>query len=115
VLTQQIHAVVYRASQNRQLKKGVKEATKTIIRGTSEFIVMAADTDPFDNLLPLRQLCEDKNVPYVFVPSKITLARVCAIPGNRCTVSSASVTFNEGSKLQNSIRAIKHKIERLLD
>ena len=45
-------------------------ATKTLNRGISEFIVMAADTEPLEILLHLPLLCEDKNVPYVFVRSK---------------------------------------------
>ena len=39
-------------------------------RGLSEFIVMAADAEPLEILLHLPLLCEDKNVPYVFVRSK---------------------------------------------
>ena len=31
---------------------------------------MAADTEPLEILLHLPLLCEDQNVPYVFVPSK---------------------------------------------
>ncbi len=39
-------------------------------RGLAEFIVMAADAEPLEILLHLPLLCEDKNVPYVFVRSK---------------------------------------------
>jgi len=46
------------------------QATKTLNRGTSEIIVLAADTAPLAILLHLPLLCEDKNVPYVYVPSK---------------------------------------------
>ena len=45
-------------------------ATKTLNRGIAEFIVMAADTEPLEIILHLPLLCEDKNVPYVFVRSK---------------------------------------------
>lgn len=45
-------------------------ATKTLNRGISELIVLAADAEPLEILLHLPLLCEDKNVPYVFVPSK---------------------------------------------
>ncbi len=86
-------------------------ATKTLNRGTSEFIVLAADTEPLEILLHLPLLCEDKNVPYVFVPSKIALGRACGVAR---AVISASVTSNEHSELQNQIRAVKDKIERLL-
>ena len=35
-------------------------ATKTLNRGISEFIVLAADTEPLEILLHLPLLCEDK-------------------------------------------------------
>lgn len=45
-------------------------ATKALNRGLTEFIVMAADAEPLEILLHLPLLCEDKNVPYVFIRSK---------------------------------------------
>lgn len=54
-------------------------ATKTLNRGISEFVVMAADTEPIEILLHLPLLAEDKNVPYVFVPSKAALGRACGV------------------------------------
>lgn len=59
--------IVQQASNYKQLKKGANEATKTLNRGISEFVVMAADTEPIEILLHLPLLAEDKNVPYVFV------------------------------------------------
>ncbi|KAL7270207.1 RNA binding protein snu13 [Rhizina undulata] len=109
-LTQLILDLVQQASHYRQLKKGANEATKTLNRGISEFIVLAADTAPLEIVLHLPLLCEDKNVPYVFVPSKIALGRACGVSR---AVISASVTSNEASELQGQIRAIKDKIEKL--
>ncbi|KAK6332854.1 RNA binding protein snu13 [Orbilia brochopaga] len=110
-LTQQILDIIQQANNYRQLKKGANEATKTLNRGISEFIVMAADTSPIEILLHLPLLCEDKNVPYVFVPSKIALGRACGVSR---AVISASVTTNEASELSQQIKAVKDKIERLL-
>lgn len=42
------------------LKKGANEATKALNRGKSELVVMAADADPFEILLHLPFLAEDK-------------------------------------------------------
>lgn len=86
-------------------------ATKTLNRGISEFIVMAADTEPIEILLHLPLLCEDKNVPYVFVPSKSALGRACGVSR---AVISASVTTNEASDLRPQIQSIKNAIEKLL-
>jgi U4/U6 small nuclear ribonucleoprotein SNU13 len=58
-----IHSHHFQACNYKQLKKGANEATKTLNRGVSEFIVMAADTEPLEILLHLPLLCEDKNVP----------------------------------------------------
>jgi len=69
-LTVTILDLVAQANNYKQLKKGANEATKTLNRGISEFVVMAADTEPLEILLHLPLLAEDKNVPYVFVPSK---------------------------------------------
>ncbi len=46
----------------RQLKKGANEATKTLNRGVSELVVLAADAQPLAILLHIPLLCEDKNV-----------------------------------------------------
>ena len=110
-LSQQILDLVQQASHYKQLRKGANEATKTLNRGISEFIVMAADTDPIEILLHLPLLCEDKNVPYVFVPSKSALGRACGVSR---AVISASVTTNEGSDLRSQITTIKNAIEKLL-
>lgn len=64
-LTQEILDLVQQASHYRQLKKGANEATKTLNRGISEIVILAADTAPLAILLHLPLLCEDKNTPYV--------------------------------------------------
>ncbi|CAG8514385.1 12387_t:CDS:2 [Racocetra fulgida] len=139
-LTNQILDLVQQAMHYKQLKKGANEgkfacafgpnferhlrkefsyyfssknniATKTLNRGMSEFIVMTADAQPIEILLHLPLLCEDKNVPYVFVPSKTALGRACGVSR---AVIAASITSNEASELRPQIQAIKTQIERLL-
>lgn len=86
-------------------------ATKTLNRGISEFIIMAADTEPIEILLHLPLLCEDKNVPYVFVPSKIALGRATGVSR---PVIACSITSNEASQLKPQILKMKEAIEKLL-
>ncbi|PWN25827.1 13 kDa ribonucleo protein-associated protein [Jaminaea rosea] len=110
-LTSQILDLVQQASHYKQLKKGANEATKTLNRGICEFIIMTADVEPIEIVLHLPLLCEDKNVPYVFVPSKTALGRACGVSR---PVVAASVTTNENRELQGQITTIKNAIERLL-
>lgn len=86
-------------------------ATKTLNRGISEFIIMAADTDPLEILLHLPLLCEDKNVPYVFVSSKVALGRACGVSR---PVIACSITSNDASQLKPQVLSMKDDIERLL-
>ncbi|KAH9906632.1 50S ribosomal protein L30e-like protein [Xylariomycetidae sp. FL2044] len=110
-LAQEILDLVQQASHARQLKKGANEATKTLNRGISEIVLLAADANPLAILLHIPLLCEDKNTPYVFVPSKIALGRACGVSR---AVIAASITTNESSDLTNQIRALKDKVERLM-
>merc|ERR1712032_840858 len=57
-------------------------------------------SEPLEILLHIPLLCEDKNVPYVFVRSKQALGRACGVSR---PVIAASVTQNEGrSSLRSS-------------
>ncbi|KAH8804794.1 putative snRNP and snoRNP protein [Xylogone sp. PMI_703] len=110
-LTQSILDLVQQSSHYRQLKKGANEATKTLNRGISEVVILAADASPLAILLHLPLLAEDKNVPYVFVPSKQALGRACGVSR---AVIACSITTNEASDLMGQIRELKDKIERLM-
>ncbi|KAL4896279.1 50S ribosomal protein L30e-like protein [Aspergillus ambiguus] len=110
-LTQNLLDLVQQASHYRQLKKGANEATKTLNRGTSELVILAADTSPLAIVLHLPLLAEDKNVPYVYVPSKLALGRATGVSR---PVIAASITSNEASDLTGQIRAVRDKVERLM-
>lgn len=110
-LTNSILELVQQAGQYKQLKKGANEATKTLNRGIAEFIVLTADTEPIEILLHLPLLCEEKNVPYIFVPSKAALGRACNVSR---PVISASVTTGESKELSSQITSVKNAIEKLM-
>ncbi|XP_017490836.1 PREDICTED: NHP2-like protein 1 homolog, partial [Rhagoletis zephyria] len=110
-LTAKIFNVLQQANNYKQLKKGANEATKTLNRNLSELIVMAADTEPLEILLHLPLLCEDKNVPYVFIRSKHALGRACGVSRQ---IIACSITTSEGSMLKSQIETLRHEIEKLL-
>jgi len=110
-LTTKIMNLVQQAANYKQIRKGANEATKTLNRNLSELIVMAADAEPLEILLHLPLLCEDKNVPYVFVRSKNALGRACGVSRQ---VIACSITANEGSQLKPQITSLTQEIEKLL-
>eukprot|EP01061_Rhynchopus_euleeides_P022650 TRINITY_DN3699_c0_g2_i1.p1 TRINITY_DN3699_c0_g2~~TRINITY_DN3699_c0_g2_i1.p1 ORF type:complete len:127 (+),score=69.43 TRINITY_DN3699_c0_g2_i1:64-444(+) len=110
-LTRKILDLVQQASNYKQLKKGANEATKTLNRGISELIVMSGDCNPIEIVLHLPLLCEDKNVPYVFIPSKASLGRAAGVTRN---VIAVSIITSDGDQLRSQIDKLKLDIEKLL-
>ncbi|MEM3227328.1 MAG: 50S ribosomal protein L7Ae [Candidatus Micrarchaeaceae archaeon] len=63
------------AKQSGTVKKGANEVTKSIERGLATFVAIAGDVEPEEVVIHLPTLCEQKKVPYVFVPSKLELGK----------------------------------------
>jgi len=72
----------------------VNECIKFLNKGTSEIVILAADCDPIEIVMGLPIICEEKNVPYCFVPSKAALGRACGI---KRQVVACTILFHEGS------------------
>ncbi|BFU25007.1 13 kda ribonucleoprotein-associated protein putative [Entamoeba histolytica] len=101
---------VQQAQQNGFVKKGANEATKALNRGKADIVIIAADTKPIEIVLHLPILCEDKNVPYVFVGSKAALGRACGV--SRDVIAVAII--NDKGKSAPSVETMKDEIEKLL-
>ena len=105
-----IFNTITRCSQLKKIKKGANEATKTLNRGISDLIVIAADVKPLEIVLHLPLLCEDKNVPYVFVESQRLLGRACGVSR---PVIAASILNNTSEELKETITKLKEEVEKL--
>ena len=82
---------------------------RVLCAGITELIILAADTEPLAILLHLPLLCEDKNVPYVFVPSRAALGRACGVSRS---VIACSILSNEQSQIKSQLNAVKEQIAR---
>ena len=80
-------------------------------RGQCDLVILAGDTEPIEILMHLPLLCEDKNVPYVFVPSMAALGRACGVTR---TVIAVAIVSTEGSQLKPQVTALQREIEKLL-
>ena len=108
-LTAAILELVGAATQNKQISRGANETIKALNKNRAEFVVIAGDTDPIETVLGLPILCEDKNVPYIFITSRAALGQACNITRS---VIACAVKTKDNSRLQKSIDALKLKIEQ---
>ena len=67
------------ASKTGIVRKGTNEATKAIERSIAKLIVIAEDVDPPEVIAHLPLLCDERKIPYVFVPSKDKLGNAVGI------------------------------------
>ena len=110
-LTKKIIDLCNQATLYKQMKKGANETTKSLNRGVADLVILAADTEPLEIVLHLPLLCEDKNVPYVYVPKQSDLGRACGVSRN---IVAAVILHHPDSQLQSQINEMKDKVEQLL-
>ncbi|KAI2473188.1 L30e-like protein [Annulohypoxylon bovei var. microspora] len=80
--TKKVMKTVRKAAKHKTLKRGVKEVVKSLRKspagGPSNtsfpgVVVLAGDISPMDVISHIPVLCEDVNVPYIFVTSRAEL------------------------------------------
>ncbi len=67
------------ASKSGNVRKGTNEATKAVERAQAKLVVIAEDVDPPEVIAHLPLLCDERRIPYVFVPSKDKLGAAVGI------------------------------------
>lgn len=65
--------VVEGARDTGALRKGTNEVTKVVERGQAKLVVLAEDVQPEEVVAHIPILCEEKGVPYMYVPTKADL------------------------------------------
>jgi large subunit ribosomal protein L7Ae len=100
--------LVEKARDNGKISKGANEVTKQVERGQAKLVVMAEDISPEEILAHMPLLCEEKNIPYAYVPSKDELGSAAGL-----TVSTAAVAILNPGKDKAGIEGIVKKIEPL--
>ena len=67
------------ASKSGVVRKGTNEATKAVERSQAKLVVIAEDVDPPEVVAHLPLLCDERKIPYVFVPKKDKLGNAIGI------------------------------------
>jgi len=100
------YELIEKARDNGKICKGANETTKQVERGQAKLVVMAEDVSPEEILAHMPMLCEEKNIPYTYVPSKEQLG-IAAGMG----VSTTAVAVLNPGKEKAGIENIVKKLE----
>jgi large subunit ribosomal protein L7Ae len=89
-ISDKVLQLVQIASETGKVRIGTNEVTKSSERAEAKLVVMAEDVDPVEILVHVPMLCEEKRIPYLYVPKKARLGQSAGL-----TKSAASVAVVE--------------------
>lgn len=69
-LTKKLYKVVKKSQKAKRLKRGVREVVKGLRKDEKGLIILAGDVSPIDVISHIPVFCEDKGVPYCYVPTR---------------------------------------------
>jgi len=107
-LQDRAYEIVEVARDTGKVRKGTNETTKAIERGRAKFVVIAEDVDPPEIVFHLPLMCEEKNIPYIYVPSKAKLGTALGID-----VASASAAIIDPGEAKGMLEDLSKKLKEL--
>eukprot|EP01112_Ceratiomyxa_fruticulosa_P004664 TRINITY_DN15203_c0_g1_i1.p1 TRINITY_DN15203_c0_g1~~TRINITY_DN15203_c0_g1_i1.p1 ORF type:complete len:164 (+),score=44.88 TRINITY_DN15203_c0_g1_i1:53-493(+) len=103
--------------ERRELKRGVRIISKILRKAKqakttnpNRLLVIAGDVSPIDIITHIPVLCEENNVPYVYVPSKDDLATGSETKGSTCCVL---LDLNNDSPQLKLLKQCQEKVQKM--
>jgi len=100
--------VVKLVRSSGRLKKGLNEVTRAVERGQAKFVVIAEDVDPPEIVAYLPILCDEKRVPYVYVPSKKGLGEAAGLE-----VAASAVAIIDPGEAKGYLEELIKKVNEI--
>jgi large subunit ribosomal protein L7Ae len=96
------------AKDTGKLRKGTNETTKAIERGIAKLVVIAEDVEPPQVVAHLPILCDERKIPYLYVPSKLELGKSAGLD-----VGSAAISVVEPGDGAQSLKELTKAFDSL--
>lgn len=107
-LADKAYEAVENARDKGKLRKGTNETTKAIERKRAVLVVIAEDVDPVEIVAHLPPLCDEKGIPYIYVPSKRELGAAAGID-----IGAAAISIVEAGQAKEVVKEIIERIREL--
>ena len=107
-LSDKAYQLVQVARDSGKVRKGTNESTKAIERAVAKLVLIAEDVDPPQVVAHLQILCEERKIPYLFVPSKLDLGRAAGLD-----VGCAAVSVLDGGEASKTLKEITDATDQL--
>ncbi|XP_057653305.1 H/ACA ribonucleoprotein complex subunit 2-like protein [Diorhabda carinulata] len=108
-LTKRCYKLVKKAmKQKTYIRCGLKDVQKRLRKGETGIVLFAGDIWPIEIMCHLPIVCEDKNIPYVFVPSRKDLGGAMGVKRGCLTV-----LIREHQDYKDSFDALAEEVKHL--
>ncbi len=104
-LADKVYEAVEAARNSGKLRRGTNEATKSIERGEAKLVVIAEDVDPAEVVMHLPIICDEKKIPFVYVPSKAELGKASGID-----VPTGAISIADEGESKTLVKDIVNKL-----
>ncbi len=91
----------------RNIRKGVNETTKNVERQRAKLVVLAGDVDPPQVVFHLPIICDEKNVPYVYVDTKDDLGKAAELSVGCSAIAVVNVPKEQEATLKDIASKVK--------
>jgi len=107
--TKKAHKLVKKAASVKHVRRGVKEVIKGIRKGETGLVILAGDIYPIDVVSHIPILLEERNTPYIFVPSKHDLGAAASTkrPTSCVLVRTPASDFDGKDLYDNLVKEAK--------
>jgi large subunit ribosomal protein L7Ae len=107
-IAEKAYQLVQVARDSGKLRKGTNETTKAVERGVAKLVIIAEDVDPPQIVAHLPMLCDERKIPYLFVPSKLDLGKSSGID-----VGSAAISIIEPGEGAGTLAELLRAVDQL--
>jgi large subunit ribosomal protein L7Ae len=96
-----------KARDTGKIRKGTNEVTKAVERGNAKLVLIGSDVEPPEIVMHIPMLCEEKKIPYIYVPK----AEIGSSVGIH--VPTATACIIEEGKAKEDVADVAEKIAGL--
>jgi large subunit ribosomal protein L7Ae len=107
-LAEKAYEALETARSTGKIRKGTNEVTKLVERGQAKLVLIATDVEPEEIVAHLPMLCEEKKIPYIYVPDKMELGKASGIE-----VPTASSCIVNPGKAKEAVDEIVEQLKAL--
>nr|CAG4638868.1 EOG090X0JRW [Cyclestheria hislopi] len=79
-LTKKIYKLLKKAAKQKGfVRNGLKDVQRRIRKGETGIVVFAGDVTPIDIMCHMPAVCEEKEIPYIYTPSRLELGHALGL------------------------------------